>query len=127
MADYAPQRALANRLIEAKGVLLTFTSLGGTPLDPDKPWLGNTGPTTGTFRCVRVEPSSTQRLGLGTIKEDLLGRSQHVLIVAPGDGSAKPTDFEKVTVAGEVNGIIFVEALDPDTSGGIVYFVGAGR
>lgn len=127
MADYTEQRALANRLIKAKGVLLTFTALGGTPIDPAQPWLGNTGPTTGTFWGVRVEPSSTQRLGLGTIKEDLLGRSQHVLIVAPGDGSVKPSDFEKVTVGGEINGITFVEALDPDTSGGIVYFVGAGR
>ncbi len=127
MADYTAQRALAERLIQAKGTEFTFSRDGDTPADANKPWEGNTGPVTGALWGVRVEPSSAIRLGLGTTKEDLVSRSQHILICAPGDGTVDPARFTKVTINGEINGITFVESLDPDLSGGIVYFVGAGR
>lgn len=126
MADYSPQRALANRLIAAKGASFTFSKTA-TAANPAEPWKGTVPGTTGTLQCVRVEPSSATKLGISTVNEELLARSQHVLICAPGDGSVNPRDFDLVTIGGDPHGITFVEALDPDGSGGIIYFVGAGR
>lgn len=126
MADFTRQRALANRLVEAKGASFTF-SKAETAANPAEPWKGGTAGATGTLWCVRVEPSSATRLGISTIKEDLLARSQHVLICAPGDGTVDPKDFDKVSIGGEPHGITFVETLDPAVDGSILYFVGAGR
>lgn len=126
MADYTPQRALAERLISAKGTSFTFSKTESVA-NPTEPWKGGTAGATGSLQAVRVEPSSAVRLGISTLNEDLLKRSQHVLICAPGDGTVDPKDFDTVTIGGETHGITFVETLDPDGSGGIIYFVGAGR
>lgn len=127
MADYTPQRALAERLISAKGTSFSFWTTE-TPSNPSEPWKGGAVPgIPGTLNAVRVEPSSAVRLGISTLNEDLLKRSQHVLICAPGDGTVDPKDYNTVDIGGETHGITFVETLDPDGSGGIIYFVGAGR
>lgn len=128
MADYTAQRALANRLIGEKGTTFVFSKTESAA-DPATPWEGGgaADPVNATLAGVRVEPSSAIRLGIGTVKESLVARATHILIVAPGDGTADPKDYDKVTVGGELCGITFTETLDPDGSGGIVYFVGCER
>lgn len=126
MADYSTQRALANRLITDKGTSFTFSKTE-SPADPNEPWKGGTPGASGSLNAVRVEPSSATQLGISTTNENLLARSEHVLIAAPGDGTVDPKDYDVVTIGGDKFGITFVETLDPDTSGAILHFIGAGR
>ncbi len=88
MVDFVRLLATAQRLISESGRSIQLVKLDSTPADPTKPWDGPTDPRTGTTTLtldgVAVDPTSAARLGLVSMTDDLMKRSEQIYIVAAG-------------------------------------------
>lgn len=130
MVDFAKLQATAQRLVKANGGTFTFRAFDATVAVPAKPWDGPTDPraggvTTSAQRGVLVEPSSFVRLGLALETDDLIKRSDMVLIVA--GATTDLSTFQEVDGIGGVFTIIAVTRLIPDGATTILWFVGLKR
>lgn len=126
--DYVALAQTALELIKANGRQVTFRQLVDTPADSNKPWRGAADPTAGGTTeaawCVAVPPSSANQLGMSTTDNDLVKRSEQILIVAPGLNDL--ADFEEVIDGTVTYRITGVETLRPaDVT--LLYFVGVAQ
>ncbi len=127
--DYGPVIATAQRLITKFGRSITFVSFDETLADATKPWQGATAPrgggaTTLVEDAVFVGPGAA--LGLSITLEDLIKRSEQMLIVSPG--AAVTLDIYEEIIDDDTSRwkIVGMEKLQP--AGDIVlYFVGVKR
>ncbi len=98
--DYAPLVADAQALIAEFGRSVTFVAFDTTAADPAMPWNGPTDPR-GTpsaslaASAVFVEPASASKLGLNTTDNDMVKRSEQIMMVAPG-ASADMSVYQEV-------------------------------
>ena len=128
------QANLAQRLVSANGRNVVFVKLSQQTDDPTKPWRGVTDARTtplaqATVPMVTVPPSSASQLGLSTVYENLLARTDQIGIAAPGGASNDDlAEFnEIVDQDGSRWKIEFVETLNPAGAVRIVYFIGLRR
>ena len=130
--DYAVVAQRARALIEANGVLVTFQKLGSTPADPSKPWDGPASPratvdASVSVPIVAVPPSSASSLGMRTVDQELLKRTQQIWVVAPGAELAfQLSTGDEAIREGQRWRIVFTETLRPATVT-LLYFVGVAR
>lgn len=125
------QANLARRLVEARGVSVTYQRLSRADDDAAKPWRGSADSRaipeeTTSVPTVFVPPGSASRLGLSTINQELVKKASQIAIVAPGPGFVPELEKFDTIVDPRDNTeykISFVEALRPAAID-IVYFVG---
>lgn len=119
---------MINRLLKKHGRAVTFIELNATPANPSFPFEGPTSPQASptrslvTFGCF-VEPDSLQRLGITQQIEELLQRSDRIMLV-PGSNDLK--GYNVVTDEGETYKIAGIEILRPGTTT-LLTFVGTLR
>ena len=131
MPDYSRLAQTAERLIRNSGRSITFVRLGETPSDSSAPWKGPASggeislPLIGTF----VPPNTVRQFGLtalgeGTEFNDLVTRSEQIIITAQGENDLRL--FTEVVDRNERWGIIGLQVLRPgDTT--LLAFVGVRR
>lgn len=134
--DYTRLAGRARTLVAANGRLVDFVRLEQTPQDATQPWNGPEDPdgVNATPQEVvvgvpvaAVPPSNVNELGLTTLDQDLLKRSEIVYIVAPGLGvTANLETMNRIIDGGITYKIIFAEKLRPATTT-LIYFMGAVR
>lgn len=113
MADYSKFVALAQRLIAARGRVVTMRQLGAAMSDPSKPWAGTGTPQVITdvngVKAVFL-PVSGSNLTSVVTDEELLKRVTDVALVAPHE-----QDLSKMTtiVDGQEKRIEWVQVLKP--------------
>lgn len=91
--DYARAQALAQRLIQKNGKAVTFQRLSATPADPEKPWKGPGTPTVAESHdtvAVSLPHASLVDLGFMRVDDDLLKRTEQVLLVPGGSVDLEP-------------------------------------
>lgn len=115
MSDDSRFIPIALRLIKKHGRAITFIELAATPPNPSFPFEGPTDPrgtparSLATFGCF-VEPDSLQRLGMRSKIDDLIERSQRILIVpGPNDLSG----YNELIDESENHKITGIETLRP--------------
>lgn len=131
MPDYVRLAATASRLIEKSGRSITFVKLNETADDPAKPWRGppDGGDTNLPLFGVFVPPNTVRQFGLsalgeGTEFDDLVTRSEQIIITFQGENDLR--DYTEVEDRGERWGIIGLQVLRPgDTT--LLAFVGVRR
>lgn len=126
MVDYVRLQATAVRLIAANGGDFTFRSFDPSDGDAAKPWDGPTDPragaaTTSVQRGIVIQPAAAVQMGLVTSVEDLLKRSQRLLLVA--GGATDLTTFEEVDTPDGPSKIVRVHRLQPDGVTTLAWFV----
>lgn len=89
MVDYNRMAALAERLIQADGRLVTVVKLARTPVDADKPWRGDPTPRdmgrpADEFQAygVTVDTSSLSRFGFYAVDDELVKRAKKAVIIS---------------------------------------------
>jgi len=87
--DYTSLVADAGALITEFGRAVTFVGFDTTEQDAAQPWLGPADPRTVpdatlAVDAVFVEPDSTRALGLSTEDNDMVKRSEQIMILSPG-------------------------------------------
>ena len=131
--DYNAMAAVAEQLIDENGREITIFRFDQTFTDSAKPWKGPTDPRgtpdeTATLNAVFVPISGAASLGMKTLDQDLLKRTEQVCLIAPGVTSV-PFDLATANeiIDGGVNSkVTFVETLKPgDTV--LLYYVGVSR
>lgn len=125
--DYARAVALAQRLINKNGRLITIDRLSSVPVDADKPWKGPGAPTvdaTVSPKAVFLPHASLIDLGLFAKDDELLKRVEQVALIA-SDGVNDLSGFHRITDV-VMYRIDWVRALKPgDTV--ILYAMGIKR
>ena len=127
--DYGPIVTVAQDLIKDFGREVTFINQNETPADATKPWQGPTAARTAPkstlkAEAVFVQPDSASKLGRTSISEDLIKRSDQIMIVPAG--TTDLIDFQEVLDGTVYWKIVGIETLRPaDTT--ILYFVGVAR
>lgn len=95
MVDYVKLAATAERLIRLNGRLVSFVRKTEVPLDPLKPWKGNTaGETLLTVSAVFVPPNTVRQFGItslgqGTEFIDLITFSEQIAIIYQADADLR--------------------------------------
>lgn len=131
MPDYTRLAATALRLVQNAGRSITFVRLNETASDPAQPWKGpaSGGETTLDLTGVFVPPNTVRQFGLsalgeGTEFDDLVTRSEQIIITAQGENDLR--SFTEVVDRSERWGIIGLQVLRPgDTT--LLAFVGVRR
>jgi hypothetical protein len=112
--------ATAQRLITENGRSVTFVGYNSTLADASKPWQGAADPratpdATLVVDAVFVEPDSSTFLGSLSIADDLLQRTDQILIVSPG-AAADLTIYQEIIDGAERWKINEVRELKPGSS-----------
>ena len=100
--------------------------------DASKPWEGATNPRsplddTQVLSAVFVPITSSSQLGLRVLDEDLLRKSEQLLLVAPGATFTPDlTTFDEIIDGTIAWRIIFIEKLKPATIT-LIYYFGVAR
>lgn len=128
MSD-ATLSAMVLRLINKRGRTVTFKELGSAPANPSFPFEGPTDPEVSAVRtlstkAVFVEPDSLQRLGITTKVEELLQRSDRIMLVPGSVGSLD--GYNVVVDEGQTHTVTAIETLKPGTTT-LLHFVGTLR
>lgn len=119
---------MVHRLVTKNGRVVTFIELNATPANPSFSFEGPVDPqavptrsltTSGCF----VEPDSLQRLGITQKIQELIQRSDRIMLV-PGSNDLR--DYNVVTDEGETYKITGIETLRPGTTT-LLHFVGTMR
>jgi hypothetical protein len=119
---------MIQRLIAKNGRAVKFIELNAAPANPSFPFEGPTDPaavptrTLTTSGCF-VEPDSLIRLGITTKVEELLQRSDRIML-APGSNDL--SGYNTVVDEGETYKITGIETLRPGTTT-LLHFVGVMR
>ena len=126
MPDYDRLAATAARLVKNSGRSVTFVKLNETPSDPAQPWKGpaSGGETTLALNGVFVPPGSVRALGEGTEFEDLVARSEQIVITAQGENDLR--EFTEVVDQSIRWGITGLQVLRPGNTT-LLAFVGLRR
>ena len=129
--DYTKTIATAQRLITKFGRSITFVSFDETLGEAAKPWKGATAPrgagaTTLILDAVSVEPRSLDELGRSTAIDDLVKRSEQIMIVSPGSAVSLESFEEIIDDDTSRWKIVGLERLRPGTEI-LLYFVGVKR
>lgn len=132
LKDYTGNAETARRLVKKFGRNMLYRQLGDTVSDPAKPWKGQTDQKSTpeqedrTLPTVPVDPDSARKLGMTTIDDDLLKRTNQILIVAPDENATYDLrDFNVVVDEGITYKVLFSERLRPATLT-LLYFIGVG-
>lgn len=130
MVDYVSLTATAQRLITKNGRSVTLLKFDSTPEEAAKPWNGPSNPR-GTpdaelpIDAVFVEPSAAVKLGLSLETDDLVKRSEQIMIVSPGVAADLST-YNEVLDDSEYWKITGIQVLKPASSV-VLGFVGVAR
>lgn len=114
--DYARAQALARKLIAKNGKAVTFQRLDATAVDPTKPWKGPGTPTVAQSEdtvAVSLPHASLVDLGFNAVDDELLKRTEQVLLVPGGAVDLEP--FTNLLEAGVRWRIEWVRTLKPAT------------
>lgn len=112
--DYARAQALALKLITKNGKAITFQRLDATVADPNKPWKGAGEPTVAqsvNTVAVSLPHASLVDLGFNSVDDELLKRTEQVLLVPGGATDLEP--FTNVLDQGVRWGVTWVRTLKP--------------
>lgn len=133
MIDYVEIANIAKTAIDENGRPVTFLRFDQTPADVNQPWNGPADPratpdASASVIGLFIQPVVAQTLGLTTVDQDLMKRTEEIVLVAPG--AANPP-FDLTTANELIDGgvnkkITFVETLRPNTIT-LLYFVGVAR
>lgn len=125
--DYLVLAGKGKALVKKNGRAITFRMRSRTPADSLKPWRGPSPtavievPTYGVF----VPPSSANLLGQSVKLDDLVKRSEAIIIVAPGSDVVDLSNYDEIVDGGVSWHVKGVEKLQPaDTI--LLYFFGVG-
>lgn len=119
MADHTEFVELALELISEEGRPITLKQMGTAPVDPDKPWKGNTAATSlsDTFGC--FVPAAGSDLGEEWIDKELLKRCERVCLVPGTEVAAQADTIYDDGIEWKVE---WVHALKPATQTIVVAF-----
>lgn len=127
---YTRLAATASRLITEKGRSINFVKQSETPADASKPWNGPiASETLLPLRGVFVPPNTVRQFGItalgrGTEFEDMLAKSEQVVITNSGDNDLR--EYRTLRDGGVDWGIIGLQELKPGNIG-LLAFVGVRR
>jgi len=129
VVDFVSLLATAQRLITENGRSITFIRHDKTLQDTDEPWKGpasarGTPDATSVHDAVFVEPASAVRLGIATVQEDLIMKSDQIMILAAG--VVDLTRFQEVLDGGTYWKITVIKDLKPGSTT-VLSFVGVAR
>lgn len=113
MVDFVKLAATAKRLIDANGRTVTVRKQGSTPVDPAKPWRGQSTPEADsvTGKAVFVSPSD---LGYVVENQDNVKRADQVALFSANDDGGKALETFDTIVDGSVEWkILRTEVLKP--------------
>lgn len=121
MVDYTSLADSARSVIEGvTGRSITLVKLDQTPSDSSKPWRGDAdsraNPVAESIQTgIFVQISSAQQLGLRNINEELVKRSDQVVLFAPGSTETLDfTEFDEIHDSDNtIWKITFMEVLKP--------------
>lgn len=125
--DYARAQALALRLIQKNGKEITFQRLDATAADSEKPWKGPGTPTVAQSVDtvgVSLPHASLVDLGFMSVDDELLKRTEQVLLVPGGATDLEP--FTNVLDQGVRWRVEWVRTLKPATTT-VLYVFGVKR
>lgn len=113
--DYTELVNTAAELVSDFGRDVTLVQLDDLDEDPTMPWRGPVNPrgvpkATLTRRCTNVEPSSLERLGIQKIEDDLLKRTDKVVMFG---GNVDLSAYHEVIDNDERFRITFTRVLQP--------------
>ncbi len=129
MVDLTPLIATATRLIKENGRQVTFINQDPTLADAAQPWEGPTaarggGATKLDLDVVFVDPNP-RNLGRMSIREDLISRSEQIMIVVPGTNDLD-TFEEILDTDGTYWKIVGTQTLKPGSTA-VLSYVGVKR
>lgn len=133
--DYTAIRATINDIFNTSvvpGREITLVKLDTTPDDPGDPGAGAADPRatpdeSAALQAAFVPPSSASQLGMRTMDDDLLKRTEEIAIVQPGpDATFDLSEADEVIDGSLRRRVSFVEKLQPG-SVVLLYFVGMAR
>lgn len=125
--DYTDDMAFGLEMVTEYGRLVTIQKLAEST-SPTNPWEGPGGGSqpiaaSHDLPMVFVPPSSASQLGLRTIDEALLKRTQQIIIVAPGPNFLTFLgDYNQVEDDGVLWNILWSETLRPGPVNVLYYF-----
>lgn len=125
--DYARAQALALKLITKNGKQVVFQRLDATAADPAMPWKGAGTPTVAqsvTTVGVSLPHASLVDLGFLSVDDELLKRTEQVLLVPGGATDLEP--FTNILDQGVRWRIEWVRTLKPATTT-VLYAFGVKR
>lgn len=130
MVDLAPILAEARVLVEENGREVTFIAHDTTLNDAAQPWEGPTDAravpsSTATMDALFFNPGERDRLGKTFVSEDLVNRSQQIMMVLPIAG-VNVEDFQEVLDEGTYWKITGIEVFKPGSVVALAY-VGVSR
>jgi len=116
--DYTGLVADAQALIFEFGRSVSFIKFDTTPADAAQPWLGAAAPRTVpdatlAVNAVFVEPDSTRALGLSHTDNDMVKRSEQIMILSPGASDDLDTYQEVIDSDGTRWKVVGVQVLKP--------------
>lgn len=130
MVDLAPILVIARGLITDNGREVTFLAHNTTLGDASQPWEGpadaRTVPSaTATMDAVFFNPGELSKLGISFVSEDLIARSEQIMMVAPVAG-VDLKSFQEVLDEGTYWKITGAEIFKPGSIVALAY-VGVAR
>jgi len=130
--EYEEMALFAREEIDTGGRTVDIIEFGKTPKTVGKEWEGPLSSRDNpdkkvTTKAIFVNPSSLVQLGLMTISDDLVIKSQQILQVAPGnDITDDLEDFSEVIDGDTEWKIVGVQKLRP-ADRTLLYFIGVKR
>lgn len=125
--DFARAQAFALRLITKNGRSVAFERLSSTPTDSNMPWNGPGTPTVAqsvTTVAVSLPHASLTELGFTSVDDELLKRTEQVLLVPGGATDLEP--FHTMLDGGIRWAVEWVRTLKP-ASTVVLYAFGVKR
>ena len=130
MVDLAPILAAARILVKENGREVTFIAHNTTLSDNTQPWEGPSDARTAPSKTAKLDavffnPGERDRLGKTLVKEDLVDRSQQILMVLP-PASVDLKSFQEILDEGVYWKIMGMEIFQPGKIVALAY-VGVSR
>ena len=130
--DYTSIADTALAMVKKYGRSMTITKFDQSAGDPAKPWEGASDPrgvgkTSLTIYAVAVSVTSAIQVGLVTKDDDMVKRSEQILIVAPG--SVEQTDLGNFNIVSDGSVEWKVAGVDKMQPSNLIllYYIGVKR
>lgn len=133
MVDFVALANTAQRLVQnTPGRNVTFIELDSTAVDVNKPWRGTATPRVtpkaSSAQVAVFVPASGSGLGFRSSQDELVKRSEQIMLVAPG--AANTDDLQQFDEVIDQDGsrwkIVFADVLSP-ADVPVLYAVGVRR
>ena len=125
--DYSDFVATAKEMIGEFGrEISAVTVTRGQPVDPDKPWLGNSEDKDVSVKTNAVFVGATGGYGQIVANDNLFQTSQQIALVAPPETGEDLRKINQILDGGETWTVSVVKAVQP-ANDIILYYVGVSQ